>query len=260
MKFIDESVALDKIKNMGISNIIEWDSLNYMIQENEKAICCEGDNYILFLNKDENADHITVIPTCDSALQEEVFEFITDNCSKPNILVNTTGIGMSNLELLHDRIESIVPYYSTITDYAYISDAAKLVSLNVRLLNSDDREAFLNLKWENTPDRPPLSRLFELFVNKKIGSILGFFDGEKILGYLSFTKILENVLDVDYIYVDPNRRGQGVGKDLANAYIEYSIENNCLPYWSNAKNEASSNTALSCGFQLIRRVERFYKS
>lgn len=52
---------------------------------------------------------------------------------------------------------------------------------------------------------------------------------------------------VAWIYIEDNK--------LAKAYVEYANNHNHKAYWSNAKNEASENTAKGCGFELIRVVK-----
>ena len=59
--------------------------------------------------------------------------------------------------------------------------------------------------------------------------------------------------------VVPEKRNIGIGRKLGQAYSRYAHENNHIAYWSNAKNEGSKKTALSCGFELIRQARNYVK-
>ena len=44
---------------------------------------------------------------------------------------------------------------------------------------------------------------------------------------------------------------------MADAYVHFSENQEHIAYWSNALNNASINTALKVGFELIREVYKF---
>ena len=143
-------------------------------------------------------------------------------------------------------------------DYLYTAETpADSASGSVKLLTADDRETFIVCSAEQLAHRPPLSLLFDLFVGKGQGYILAAYDGEKIVGYLSFITVSPSLYDTDFVYVNPEYQDRGYGKLLAHAYVKFARENGHDAYWSNAKTDASKATATASGFTLIRKACKY---
>ena len=150
----------------------------------------------------------------------------------------------------------MLPYRREIKDYAAKNEIAAASDF-VRPLTPEDKDIFCNSGFAVMPNRPPVSVLFSVFVEKGAGKILGYFDGQKILGYLSYQCLYGNVFDLDYIYVSEAQRGRGIGSALGRQYASYVFSQNGTALWSNARNEGSEATARACGFAAGRRAFLF---
>lgn len=256
MREIDNGTALQKLWELGLPCVMEWDALHYLMEENKQVICYDGGEWLLIFNREKDAEQIMVVPLAEQFVSDDLMRFIQTTCSNPNILLSVKMLSPDFSKLLCAQMQSVAEHTHTILDYAYFGDGISQGSGDVRLLCAEDRAAFLGMPMEPVANRPPLSVLFDLFIGKNMGQILGIFDGAKLAGCLSFFSVA-NLFDVDYIYVVPELRRNGLGKKLANAYVSYAKSQNSTAYWSNAKNDASAKTAISCGFELVRQVERF---
>jgi len=257
---ISSQEALEIILQGGAECIIDADSLNHFMKNKEQVICYENSGCIVFINKDTDTEYVTVVPASQTFDIDMLVKLLNQTCHNPSVLINTTKLSDEFLEKLDYALSDFLKYEKTFEDLMYIgSQSSDNVFHNVRLLDEADRDMFIAVSSEQIKYRPPLPLLFDIFVNKKQGFILGAFDNERIVGYLSFNYILPNVCDVDYIYVAPEKRKLGFGKALANSYVKFTCEKNHKAYWSNAKNAISKSTALSCGFRLIRNVKKYTK-
>lgn len=68
------------------------------------------------------------------------------------------------------------------TEYVTVVPASQ--TFDVDMLDETDRDTFIAVSSELIKNRPPLSLLFDIFVNKKQGFILGAFANEEIIGYI----------------------------------------------------------------------------
>lgn len=257
---ISSQEALEIILQGGSDCIIDADSLKHFMENNEQVICYENSGCIVFINKDADTEYVTVVPASQTFDVDMLVKLLSQTCHNPSVLINTTKLSDEFLEKLDYVLGAFLKYEKTFEDLMYAgSQSSDNVSHNVRLLDETDRDMFIAVSSEPIKNRPPLSLLFDIFVNKKQGFILGAFANEEIVGYLSFNKILPNVCDVDYIYVKPEKRKLGIGKTLTNSYVKFTCDKNQIAYWSNAKNAISKSTALSCGFRLIRNAKKYIK-
>jgi hypothetical protein len=120
-----------------------------------------------------------------------------------------------------------------------------------------DKNEFVQMTNEKIEHRPDLALLFDIFVVKRQGKILAAFDEDKIVGYISFVKMTNDCYDVDFVYISPEYRCKGYGTKLAYGYLSYVSSMNCNAYWSNAKNTASEQIAVKCGFSVVRRMKKY---
>lgn len=260
MKAINSKDALNKILQAGPEFLIDADSLNYLIKDEEPVACYEDSNSIIFISKYDDTDDVTVVPMNYTFDVDTFIKLLNENCTNPSILINIQKLSPEYVDKLDCALNETFEHKRTLEDYMYYSDNSDTATTsNIRFLDVSDKDLFTALPAEPVKNRPPLHVLFDIFVVKKQGYILGAFDEDRLVGYLAFNKILPNVFDVDYIYVDPDQRGKGIGKELGKFYAAYACENKHIAYWSNAKNDASKNTAMSCGFQLIRQAKKYTK-
>lgn len=257
MKYIESREALEKIKSMGISYVMEFDLLNYLIEENKKVECLINDGVMLVINYSNDADLITVLPMSETFDAEELLSLICEKSENPSLLINIHKLLPDFTKELDIILRRKLTYERNYTDYVFANNVQVDTPADVRLLTASDKDVFTAFSDEKIKNRPPLSVLFDVFVNKNQGYILAAFEGEKIIGYLAFCTVSDTVYDVDYIYVLPEKRGKGIGKKLASAYVSYAKENKRQAYWSNAQNEASEKTAKGCGFEKIREARKY---
>ncbi len=254
---ISSSNAFEMLKNLGNSCVIEADDLNYLIEDDATVQCMINDKVLIIIDTEEKAEYVSIIPRCHEFDADEIIKVINENCNNPNILVNIQQLSAQFTSLLCDMLNEHYKYEREIIDYICESKDILSIDDSIRLLNPMDKETFAACFDETITNRPPAATLFDVFINKHRGEIFAAFEDEKMIGYLSFTPILDSVYDVDYIYVLPEKRNTGIGKRLAKAYASYAAKQERYAYWSNAKNEASEKTAASCGFVKIRTIKKY---
>lgn len=260
MKEINCQEALRILSQSGSEFIIASDSLNYLIKNEEPVVCYKDPACIVFINKRHHADYITVVPMAHTLDSEALLSILNKSRINSSVLIDTQKLSAKFSDSLDFALNSFFKHERTLEDFMYPSEKpVDGVFENIRLLDSADRDSFIALSSEIIMNRPPLPVLFDVFVKKEQGFIFGAFDGDHIVGYLSFFQILPEVFDVDYIYVKPEKRALGVGKSLGNMYAKYARDRNHIAYWSNAQNDASKLTALSCGFQFIRQAKKYIR-
>lgn len=96
--------------------------------------------------------------------------------------------------------------------------------------------------------RPPFQTLFDVLVLGNEGGIFAYVENDIVLGYLSYVNSVDNMLDVDYIYVDEPYRKNKIGRTLANCYASWAVSQGMIPYWGTAISSESEKTAESAGF------------
>ena len=257
MKQINNSEALSMLEGEGVDCAYEADALRMSIEDEEDVKCFSNDETLIIIQFDEDTDYVTVVPLLNSVDFAEVAETIKSESENENIsvLLNVQRLKDKDVgaftALLGDgyKVDLNIKDFSCV-EKVYPDDP------DVRLLAAADAEVFNMIVDEEAPNRPPVSRLFDIFVNRGAGKIIGLFEGGRVVGYLSFTTMGEDVFDVDYIYVEPSERGKGGAKRLAKAYVTYAEDNKKVAYWSNAKNAASERTALAVGMEKTREAVR----
>ena len=257
MNQISSQQALAQIKNMGIAYVMEADSLRYLIEDEETVECWVHEDMLITVNPCRDTTFIVVLPLHNTFDVDALLALVSEQKQKISMLVNVQALSDSFIQTLDQAMESLFIYERTLIDYVHTHSTASVAIDAVRLLEAQDKAAFVSCTQEQIKNRPPLAVLFDIFVNRHQGQILAAFDGERVVGYLSFNAVADDVYDVDYIYVHPDMREQGIGKQLTSAYVQYANAHGFRAYWSNAKNEESEKTALSCGFSVIRQAKKF---
>lgn len=260
MKQITGSEALQILSQNGAQCLIAMDTLGYLVN-NKADFSCYGDGIcVIFVDHSGEMDHITVVPFQNSFDYNALKNILCQCKGDFDLWIDTQKLSQSFLTSLDLEGDGFLEYERTVEDLLYPQNQSPDgVSTHIRLLEQDDMESFTRFSSEHIVNRPPLSVLFDVFITREQGFILAAFEEGMMVGYLSFFQMLPEVLDVDYIYVEPPKRGRGIGKALGNAYIKYALDRNRSAYWSNAQNDASKATALSCGFQVIRQSKKYIK-
>jgi len=257
MKTITSTEALDIIKELGIRGVVEANELDYSINSNKNVEClCESDVLVLICH-DTNSDSVSVIPLSNCFSSNLLIEIIKKVGKSLSVFIDTNTLRREFAEQLEVDLSPYVQYRKSLIDLAFVGKAEAVNFENVRLLTISDKDNFEAMPYEKPEFRPPLSVLFDHFVTKDRGYVLGAFDGKNIVGFLSFDEIRDKTFDVDYIYTVPEKRNCGIGKKLGLAYRTFAVQKGYSAYWSSARNEASVCTAKSCGFSLVRNIRTY---
>lgn len=243
---INAENAISILKNNMLANAMEIDNLKWA---RDKAKCYLFDGAIVVIVSDDKT-YIRIIPTENYCDYVGIREFINQY---PNVSL-TVNVNEKNEKIVEDVFEKSFDTVKKTVDYGANELSGCEKNGNVRLLANLDREAFTSMENESLQYRPPLNVLFNVFVEKGNGEILAYFDNNKIIGYLSYNRLFDNVYDVDYIYVSPSQRKKGIGKALASSYVSIIQERKGIAYWSNAKNKSSEKTAASAGLCITRKA------
>lgn len=259
MKQIESSEALKILCNGGIDCAYEADALNVALEDEEELKCLYDNETLILITFYEDTDYVTVIPITKKFDVVSVTDTIKKECNNPSILLNTQRINKCDIDSFAQALGQDFVCDRHIRDLSSdkIIEADYCDDPDVRLLTVDDAEIFCSIDDELAPNRPPVARLFDIFINRGVGKIIGLFSGNTVIGYLSFTQMFGDVYDVDYIYVIPSERSKGHASRLARAYVAYAKKEGKAAYWSSAKNEASEKTAVSVGMNVVREALRF---
>ncbi len=190
---------------------------------------------------------------------DEVLAYLVENRKGSNIQIDVQKFDDEVKTNLMNRMSEHFTFRKTYTDYVLTTRCTIEEDPSVRLLTTDDRDAFLAMEYTQEQYRPPLSILFDSYVINKVedGKILAFFEDGKITGSLSFVHQSGAYYDVDYVWTAPSRRGNGIGTRLTAAYIREIQQNGGIPMWSNPRTEASFKLAAKYGFTLNRETLSF---
>lgn len=259
-------ITCDKIKHILRENMfynaINLDTLNYMAEEHTFAGGFCSDDAVIFADSCAHTDsqgvtnNVYVCPLKKNFNYVSAARFVEKTFRAKSISVDVHLFEADTANDVKVRFSSLCPYRREIKDYV-AQNGITAGSGPVRALTPEDKELFCDAGFAAMPNRPPVSVLFTVFVEKGAGKILGYFDEQKILGYLSYQCLYENVFDLDYIYVLTEQRGRGIGSALGRQYASYVRSQNGMALWSNARNKESEATAKACGFAAGRRAFLF---
>lgn len=84
-------------------------------------------------------------------------------------------------------------------------------------------------------------------------------DNDEVLGSIALCEISPNEAQLRWFLVSPQLRGQGIGKNLLNSVIDFSIEQAYeeISLWTVKGLEAAKNIYIASGFALVEEVEHF---
>ena len=254
MKIITSTEARNILNKLGIRGVWDANDLDFYINNNKNVeYLCESD-VLVRIYHDNNSDYISVIPLSDCFSSDLLIETIKQGSKNLSVFIDTNTLHCEFAEQLEVDLSPYVQYRKSRIDLAFSGKAEAVNFENIRLLNVSDKDNFEAMPYEKPEYRPPLSVLFDHFVTNDRGYVLGAFDGKDIVGFLSFDKIGDKTFDVDYVYTAPEKRNRGFGRKLALTHRSFAVQKGYSAYWSYARNEASENTAKSCGFSLVRNV------
>lgn len=259
-------ITCDKVKHILSENMfynaIHLDTLNYMTEENAFAGGFCSDDAVIFAdscaktNMQAVTNNVYVCPLKKDFDYAAAARFIEKTFQAKSISVDVHLLEADTANAVKMKFSSLCPYRRELKDYVAKNEIATTNGF-VRPLTLEDKDMFCNSGFAVMPNRPPVSVLFAVFVEKGAGKILGYFDEQKILGYLSYQCLYGNVFDLDYIYVLEAQRGRGIGSALGRQYASYVFSQKGMALWSNAKNGESEATAMACGFVVGRRAFLF---
>lgn len=260
MKKITANQALELIQNFGNTYAMEADTLRYLMKEGD-SVACYASDFVFFVYSHHDTDYAVVVPLRESFDCKELLDILHTTAPSTSMLIDVQCLSADCITTLDQALADRFNHERTLKDYIHTADMIRNIEAfaNMKLLTADDRTDFISCTDEMLPNRPPLALLFDLFVCKGQGHILAAYEGEKIVGYLSFTRLTDSLYDVDCIYVVPDHRKQGYGKQLGAAYVAFAHEQDADAYWSNAKTTESEEIARSCGFEAIREARKYVK-
>lgn len=262
-------ITCDKVKDILRKNMfynaVHMDTLNYMEEEGRFAggLCREdvivfADSCLHHANAQDEKNNVYVCPLKKDFDYVDVLRFIGKTFSAQSVSVDIHLLEADVAEDVRIKFSSLLPYRREIKDYVCVAkNETATKDSSVRELTVEDKDAFCDAGFAVMPNRPPMSVLFNVYVKNKAGKILGYFENRKILGYLSYQRLYENVFDIDYIYVSKEQRGRGIGTALGRKYAGYVDAQKRMALWSNAKSKESESTAMACGFVAGRRAFLF---
>lgn len=256
--------ALELIKDMGVSAIMAYDSLSYLMGGKDSVECYENIELLVIIDhcEDDNCEYVSAIPYYESFDINDFKRVVSEHCTNPILSIDIRKLSPQFQEQFADEILGLIgPEVKVCHDYVFMDmNVPAAFPDGIRMLEDSDKDNCVEAFVEQMRYRPPFSLLFDIFVSKKSGHILGAFDGSQPVGYLAFNELTSDVFDVDFVYVLPERRSEGWGKKLASAYACFADKQRHVAYWSNALNEASVRTATASGFELVRTAKKFSKN
>jgi|GEM_PF-2035145 len=238
-------------------NAVNIDEINWHIRNAEvKADYYDLGTCLVIVTEFRGESHVKIIPTTADFRPDDIFGYVSANHADAAITIDVQKLDDTAREKTNALFSSRFSYFKTYTDYVLTDKAVPSADPAVRLLEENDHEAFVNMEFTRENYRPPQEILFDSYTVKKIdnGAILAYFDGSEILGYLAYYKASDSYYDVDYIWVAPSKRQQGIGHKLADAYIAEILAKNALPLWSNPSTGISAHLAEAHGFKLNRQT------
>ena len=241
-------------------NAVNIDEINWQIRNPEvKADYYDNGTCLVIADTFRGEDFVKIIPTSRDFIPDPVFRYVSENHPNASVTIDVQKLDEETREDTKELFSEKYHYEKTYTDYLRTDSAVPAVNTAVRPLTETDRDAFVSMEFTRENFRPPQEILFDSYVVRKTGSgvILGYFENGVILGYLAYYKATDAYCDVDYIWVAPSKRQQGIGHMLADAYIAGALTDNTLPIWSNPRTEISSHLALTHGFRLNRETLYF---
>lgn len=130
----------------------------------------------------------------------------------------------------------------------------------IRELCLDDLSQMLIIEQENFTDPWNYKTLlYEVIKNEK-SSFFGAFNEDKLLGYIGFWSILDNV-DIINIAIKAEYKRKGIGSTLFKVVdrIAVSLEAKTITLEVNVNNLAAINLYKKMGFIILRKIDNYYQ-
>lgn len=259
LKKITIEDAMEIIMQYKYSFICVLDEILFL-KKNQKGLACfANDSTVLFVNDNYEKKIVYICFINESIDYGAILDFLNNIHDEFTIFINARQEVRAAID--KDVFDKNYIYSREIRGFIKMTNDS-FCEPNVRLLSKKDDQiaSDFNCKQESILYRPAFSLLFEIFVKRSRGDILGYFIDNNLVGYLSYNLLFDNIYDVDYIYVLPTYRKSGIGKSLATSYVSKVIDSNGLAFWSNAQNDVSEKVAKTCGFTLCREQWIYQKT
>lgn len=103
-----------------------------------------------------------------------------------------------------------------------------------------------------------IREIMELESPNPYGRKLEFYEGENILGYLNYSLIYDRI-EIDNLYVEEQRRKEGIGKKLMSYLVVVAINNHVINITLEVRksNEIARNLYKQFGFREVA-LRKFY--
>jgi len=247
------SEALDILNKDFYRNITNIDNINYLLKQKAESKCFLVDDCIVFSEKHYGKDNVFVCPTAEKISIKNLLSVIKKNYDSKSICFDVQLLSENKINQIKNTFGKFIPYKRIIKDYYYSGIPSFKSNSFIRPISINDKDLIEKSIFPSAENRPPLSMLFNIFVEKNKGFIIGFIDNNILKGYLSFENIFQDIYDVDYIFVQEPYRKNGIGKMLTEQYLLNVFRKKGLPVWSNAINAISESIAQSCGFKVSKK-------
>lgn len=258
MKKISLESAIKFLNNKKVNNVINIDNLKYMQKEGHFVECYQNLDCVYVFEKVKEDIYGYVYSIGNRINAEDIKTLLKKYTSTVSLNIDIQEFDEYLIKDIKSLLEdSNLKQKRVIKDFCLHSNCFAVQdnceNHSVRILSYADKDVFVSMDNEVERDRPTLQILFKVFILQKQGNIIAYFDENKIIGYISFNLLFDNIFDVDYIYVSPNQRKKGIGTTLAFAFLNEVYKRNGVAFWSNAKTIESEKIAKRVGFKLVRK-------
>ena len=103
-----------------------------------------------------------------------------------------------------------------------------------------------------------IREVFELEGANPYARRIEFYDNEEVLGYLEYSHIYDRI-ELDNIYVNDTRRGEGIGRNLMSYLVAVAIDSHVVNITLEVRvsNDIAKNLYKSFGFREVA-LRKFY--
>lgn len=258
MKKISLESTVEFLNRKKENNIMNIDNLKYMQEEGGSVECYRNLDCVYVFEKVNEDVYGYIFSIGNRIKTDDIITLLEKYTNMVSLNIDVQEFDEDSVKVIKAILEnSRLELKRELKDYCMNSNCVVLKdnceNTNTRILTGADKEAFVSMENEVESGRPPLEILYKVFIMQKRGNIIAYFDENKIVGYISFNMLFDNIFDVDYIYVSPSQRKNGIGKKLAIAFVNEVLSKNGVAFWSNAKTLESERIAEKVGFKLARK-------